>query len=572
MKTLLNTIKYGSSSIKRLLALIAVFAVAGIGCIVAAIVTGQFFFLFGTAVAVFAGISAAQSILIAGSDIPEKLPNTETTPTEQPANELIIESNETPVNTPIEAPVNVPDALTNNMQVFENVANTEITGTSDIWSAKSEEPIYVNTLDEDDGSMVKITTEYQNIPASPVAKAVPTDDSEELLNTLKPGKKSKKKKTKKKSLFSFFSKKNNPSTVESEDDELGVVRSLGGNKKSEKLTGLKKSNKKQKNKIFRDDIPKQVIEKTSVETSAVETEDYSSPNVEEFLNAYAPKAENKAPETVSDVVDDIVNRVMEESDKDNALNSLIEEEETSTERINSKQASEEVIVSYNRKKIKQTMKRYKVKRDHRLILVDKSEKYGIFQSPAFVWVDKNEFHMLLIEKEPRELVFPLYGFSNIDYLPKQTANSDVDYPSFHKDCMITRMFKEYLPDYQHSTVVGDMTALKNLYGLGGIYVTNRSAKNLFDLLPVEFNLKDKVTASKKMNIYFKDAHKANVMLKDMVYNAESYADRLSSILRNMTESTMNNNEFRDTLRLMIKYKFITEEFAKFFLQQRNINM
>lgn len=548
MKTLLNTIKYGSASIKRLLVLIALFIVAGIGCIVAAIITGHFVFLFGTAVAVFAGISAAQSILIAGGDLPETPPISESTASVSESEELQTTSTETNAE--------------NNLD----------------FTKAMDDLVYVNTLDDETPVAQNVVTTVNdtvanknevvsnNVVANKNIVNVPNENVEDLSDTetqhsesYSKTKKSKKKDKKKKSFFGLFSKTKKTKKVET-DDETGVIRSLK-TKRKEKPKIIEDDNS---NEITKDDIHIFEEFETSRQTSSVavatdEEADYSAPNVLEFLDEFAPQQEKSSKNKVKET------KNQEVSDEN-------EDEQLTENHIQSKQASEEVIVSYSRKKIRQTMKKYKVKRDHRLILVDRSDKYGIFQSPAFIWANKGEFHMLLIEKEPRELVFPLYGVSKIDYLPKQTANSDVDYPAFHKDCMITRMFKDYLPDYQHSTVVGDMTAMKNLYGFGGIYVTNRSAKNIFDLLPVEFDLKDKVTQSKKMNMYFKDAHKANVMLKDMVYGAESYADRLSNILRNMTESTMNNNEFRDTLRLMIKYKFITEEFAKFFLQQRNLNM
>ena len=137
---------------------------------------------------------------------------------------------------------------------------------------------------------------------------------------------------------------------------------------------------------------------------------------------------------------------------------------------------------------------------------------------------------------------------------------------------MAELFKLYLPDYLHSNVVEDLTSYKNLYGIGpGIYFTNQSAKHLFDLLSAEFIVDDKVTTSTKVNHYFKDSYKANIMLRDSVIDANGYADRISNILENMAMSTISNNEFKDTLNLMIKNKLITQEFATYYMEVRDKN-
>jgi hypothetical protein len=119
-------------------------------------------------------------------------------------------------------------------------------------------------------------------------------------------------------------------------------------------------------------------------------------------------------------------------------------------------------------------------------------------------------------------------------------------------------------------VVDDLTAYKNLYGIGpGIYFTNRSAASLFDLLGAEFRVHDKVTMSPKANIYFKDTYKANILLRDNVIDANGYADRISHILDSMAKSTTSYNEFKDTLNLMVRNKLITQEFATYYMGVRD---
>ncbi len=206
-----------------------------------------------------------------------------------------------------------------------------------------------------------------------------------------------------------------------------------------------------------------------------------------------------------------------------------------------------------------------------MVMVDRADKYNIKQTPAYIWKTDNSFHILLIEKEPRMLTLPLYMLNQITYLKKQPVNENADYGILKgAGGLLYDLFKPYLPEYTRSTVVNDMTSYKNLYGIGpGIYFTNTSAKHLFDLLAADFFVEDKVTTSNKVNIYFKEAYKANIKLRDSVLDANGYADSISIILDNLAHSTMSYNEFKETLSLMIKNRLITEEFAGHYIEVRN---
>lgn len=234
------------------------------------------------------------------------------------------------------------------------------------------------------------------------------------------------------------------------------------------------------------------------------------------------------------------------------------------------QASEEVLETYNRHKLKKTFRKFKIKRDHRMVMVDHCKKLDIFQTPAYIWVYDKEFHILLIEKEPRHITIPLYSLREISYLKKQPANVDVDYAVFQGNSLMAQMFKPYLPDYTHSTVVDDLSSYKNLYGIGpDIYFTNRSAASLFDLLGADFRVDDKVTMSTRVNTFFKEAYKSNILLRDNVIDANGYADRISNTLDSMARSAISYAEFNDTLNLMIKNKLITQEFAMYYMGVRD---
>ena len=89
------------------------------------------------------------------------------------------------------------------------------------------------------------------------------------------------------------------------------------------------------------------------------------------------------------------------------------------------------------------------------------------------------------------------------------------------------------------------------------------------MLGVQFEVEDKVTTSKKVNVYFKDTYISNILLRDNVIDANGYADRISNILDEMAHSTISYAGFKDTLNLMIKNKLITQEFAMYYMEVRD---
>ncbi len=231
---------------------------------------------------------------------------------------------------------------------------------------------------------------------------------------------------------------------------------------------------------------------------------------------------------------------------------------------------EEVLETYTRKVIKKAMHKYKVKKDHRMVIIDSCRKLNIYQAPAYIWVSDKDFNILVIGKEPRHFTLPIYSITEITYLKKQHGDAEMDYPLFKGDSMLANMFRPYLPDYSYSTRSDDLTAYKNLYGIGpGIYFTNNSAASLFDLLAVRFYVEDKITTSNKANYFFKEIYKCNIILRDNVIDANGYADKVSALLDDMAHSTISYNEFRDTLNLLIKNKLITQEFASHFSDIRD---
>lgn len=521
MKRILNTFKYGSGETKRLLAITFLAGLATVGFVATAIITHSLLFFFGAIICVFVTISLAQTFGIHEEDMPSE--------------GKIIPAQVTPTQT---------------MPVKEAVSRAE----------------EVLLSEEDVAKKVKVKASK----FEPIKKAKKIDRSKKPSKQPKPHKtkasksvvkvcKERKEKRKKAIKFVMKQQKERSNAVVNATEEIKLDHMRQGKDKPSKSKASKGQTKESSK------------EQATLKQSEV-GDNNSSKLTDELLGIFGDGQTNDVVgdgvSATANLIDmsDIAGASVSKNDKKQAP--ITEEEKQ--EKLQALQASDEEIAQYNRTKVKKMLRKYKVKRDHRLVLIDKCEKHSIYQTPAYIWVADNLFHLLLVEKEPRHLTIPTLNIHEVTYLKKQLANEDVDYAAFKSKSMMAELFRPYLPDYTHSTVVGDLSAYKNLYGIGpGIYFTNRSAASLFDLLAVELTVEDKVTTSNKVNVYFKDAYKANIMLRDNVVDANGYADRISNILDSMAHSTISYGEFKDTLNLMQKNKLITAEFAMYYMGVRD---
>lgn len=342
------------------------------------------------------------------------------------------------------------------------------------------------------------------------------------------------------------------------------------NKKKIKKERVKKEkNKKEKNK--KEKAPKEKNNKNQGHSQSESIEASGEVDMATLLmQQNSENIDTYTEETNSKIAGQHAQPVGTESNNLNIVDGDSKEEDEENAKRKFKVITANTAASYTKKKIKKTLHKYKVMKDHRMVIVDRCDKLHIYQTPAYVWVQDNQFHILLIEEEPRLLMVPLFRITEISYLKKQPVDEEKDYKLFKNSTILTECFRPYLPDYNHSNKTTDLKSYKNLYGITqGIYFTNNSAKNLFDLLGVEFYVEDKVTTSNKVNIFFKDAYKANIKLRDNILDANGYADSITKILDDMAHSSISYNEFKDTLNLMIRNKLITDEYANHYMDVRN---
>ncbi len=230
---------------------------------------------------------------------------------------------------------------------------------------------------------------------------------------------------------------------------------------------------------------------------------------------------------------------------------------------------EDVLVIYTEKKMKQVFVKFRVKPDHRAIMVDSSEKYKIKQTPAYAWVFRGRLHILLLEKNPREITIPLSVVGPVRYHRAVPISSKGEYVQFHKPTLLAGVFSDYLPSTYEQGKGSIKRRFKNLYIIGeDIAITNRSVRHIFDLTGTSFKIEDKLTESGDYGEDFIDMYKAYTLFHDQVIDANQYKQQVTRILDDMAMSNMLDAELGINLEKMQTCHFITPDYAKYCLEKR----
>lgn len=249
-----------------------------------------------------------------------------------------------------------------------------------------------------------------------------------------------------------------------------------------------------------------------------------------------------------------------------------EKKAAAEEEIADDEHAENDFAHYDEKQLKKIMYRYKVRREHKTIIIDNAPDYKIRQCPAFVWREGNNLHFLLLEKEPRKLDIPLSDIRQIGYHKRVKAEPDKDYRPFTHATLVAKVFREHLPSYQETVENGKRSFYKNLYVVGShMEITNTSAKNLFSILSVPFVIHNDVTKSQRYSEYFKEAYRYSTLCKDLVISKTEFSEKITGLLDEMADADITGSEFVQTLRDMTQYHFATREQAVACSHKRNNN-
>lgn len=223
---------------------------------------------------------------------------------------------------------------------------------------------------------------------------------------------------------------------------------------------------------------------------------------------------------------------------------------------------------YTKEKVEVMLHKYKVKEDHRRVIIDFCAPFRIKQCPAYVWRDKKNLYFLLLEEKPRRIEIPLNTIDGIHYERGAVMKSSLDYEEFKKQSFVGSVFLPYLPSYYEKVKNEKRMYCKNLYVINpDLKVTNTSARNLFDVLETDFILKDAIMNATRFDSYFKMAYKSNVLLRDRVITADEYKEKIRILLTSISQGEMSERSYIELINQLEEYKLITEEYAKYYREE-----
>lgn len=230
---------------------------------------------------------------------------------------------------------------------------------------------------------------------------------------------------------------------------------------------------------------------------------------------------------------------------------------------------EKELTAYDEKKIKQVFYKYKVRKDHKAIIIDEWKEKDIKQCPAYIWLHRGQIHLLLMGKETQELTLPVSKAGTLTYVKGVVCKAKEEYLQFRKESLLSAAFSPYLPTYHKGEKDSRPVIYKNLFQLGtGLKVTNTSARTIMNLLHPAFIVKDRVTKDKQYNDFYKEIYKTGILFREQVLTVKEYRSAMSDTLQSFAAASVAAQEYEETLQALLRNKLITEEFAAFYLQYR----
>ncbi|MDD6572473.1 MAG: hypothetical protein PUF12_08845 [Thermoflexaceae bacterium] len=247
-----------------------------------------------------------------------------------------------------------------------------------------------------------------------------------------------------------------------------------------------------------------------------------------------------------------------ESDKAPEPDKRIEKEET-----------EQLLAEYDAKAMKQVFYKYKVRKDHRTIIIDEWKEKGVYQSPVYIWLHRSQVHFLVIGKDIQEITVPAGKLSPLQYRRGVICQAKDEYLQFRKESLLSTVFSPFLPVYHEGDKDGRPVVYKNLFEMGnGIRITNPSARIVMDMLQLEFQVDDIVTRDLRYNAFFKEIYTRSILFREQVITAKEYQENVNDILHNLASSDVAEQEYEETLQALFQNKLITQEYIEYYKQYR----
>ena len=228
---------------------------------------------------------------------------------------------------------------------------------------------------------------------------------------------------------------------------------------------------------------------------------------------------------------------------------------------------EDELMEYNEVVMKQVFYKYKVKRDHKTIMIDTWEEKGIKQLPAYMWVTKGQVHILTIGQEVGQYTIPMSKTGSLYYKKGVICQAKEEYLQFRKESMLGTVFSPYLPTYHEGNKNHRPVLYKNLFALeNGLTVTNTSAKTVISMLNPRLEVDDIVMRDVRFNDYFKEIYKLGLLFREQIYSVKEYQAKVNDVLRRYVTSGVGQEEYENTLQSLYQHKLITEEYIMFYMQ------
>jgi len=227
----------------------------------------------------------------------------------------------------------------------------------------------------------------------------------------------------------------------------------------------------------------------------------------------------------------------------------------------------------SKEQITMFLKFYKVKQNHITVLIDNSKKYDIKQCPAYLWRDvkKGIIHILLLEEPVREIMLPAATVHTLVYKRAVPAEPRKEYLELREPSLKSAIFSSYIPEYYDvgNGAFASAQQAKNLYQIApDIQFSDKCAREVMDLLDLDFVVYDQYTKSDKFSEYFKAGHRYQVLLREKILEPDEYRDKMQELMRRMITAKISEDVFDDTIRQMVMYNMIGSDNGEFYRAQR----
>lgn len=343
--------------------------------------------------------------------------------------------------------------------------------------------------------------------------------------------------------------------VETETIRQKEKKQKENRKKEQKPKREQKS--KEEQKLKKEQKPKKEHKPKKEQIS----EEPEEENTSEKSGIGAEKSEIEAKES-EDLVDESDLGTAEESEEEAEV-----QEEDSITKESEKETREEELLSYDEKSIKQVFYKYKVKKDHKTIMIDSWEEKGIKQRPAYIWTVRGQMHVLTIGMQVDEYTIPLSKLGTLLYKKGVICQAKEEYPQFRTESLVSKVFSPYLPTYHEGNKDHRPVIYKNLFAFeNGLTITNTSVKTVISMIHPQINVDDIVTRDVRFNDFFKEIYKLGTLFREQIYTVKEYQSKVNDVLQNFADSGIAREEYENTLRLLYQNKLITQEYIGFYLQ------